>query len=238
VSRGRGLAAALVALLLAALAATAATAPGALASSAAPRTAAEATAAASAEKPSIRWAPIPFPATRKREMRAYAKRHYGINTFQLKKPKVIVEHWTESSTWQSAWDTFAPDVADSELGEKPGVCAHFIVDEKGIIHQLVSIGTMCRHTVGLNYTAIGIEHVGFSDGEVLGNAKEMKASLALTCWLKDREGIAIKNVIGHNESLSSRYHKEKVASLKDQTHDDFKRSSMNAYRDRLKDACG
>jgi len=224
VSVGRALAAVLVATLVAALAAATVSAAGA--------------AAADAARPSIRWSPIPFPATRKREMRAYANRHYGINTFQLKKPKVIVEHWTESSTWQSAWNTFAPDVADSELGEKPGVCAHFIVDEKGLIHQLVSIGTMCRHTVGLNYTAIGIEHVGFSDGEVLGNAREMKASLALTCWLKDREGIALKNVIGHNESLSSKYHKEKVASLKDQTHGDFKRSSMNAYRDRLADACG
>jgi len=231
VSVGRVLVAVLAAVLLTVLG----TATTAMASTGGAANAVDA--AADAAKPSIRWSPIPFPATRKREMRAYAKRHYGINTFQLKKPKVIVEHWTESSTWQSAWNTFAPDVADSELGEKPGVCAHFIVDEKGLIHQLVSIGTMCRHTVGLNYTAIGIEHVGFSDGEVLGNAKEMKASLALTCWLKDREGIALKNVIGHNESLSSKYHKEKVVSLKDQTHGDFERSSMDTYRDRLADAC-
>lgn len=194
--------------------------------------------AAAAKRPSISSNPIPFPATRKREMRAYSNRHYGLNTFQLKDPKVIVEHWTESSTWQSAWNTFAPDVADSELHEKPGVCAHFIVDEKGVIHQLVSIGTMCRHTVGLNSTAIGIEHVGFSDGEVLGNSREMKASLALTCWLKDREHIALKNIIGHNESLSSPYHHEKVASLQSQTHDDFKRSSMQKYRARVKAACG
>lgn len=193
---------------------------------------------AAAARPAIAWAPIPFPATRKREMRAYAIRHYGIKSFQLRKPKVIVEHFTESSTWQSAWNTFAPDVADSELHEKPGVCAHFIVDETGRIHQLVSIGTMCRHTVGLNYTAIGIEHVGFSDAEVLGNAREMKASLRLTCWLKDREGIAVKNVIGHNESLSSPYHREKVARLKNQTHDDFKRASMQKYRARLRTACG
>lgn len=193
--------------------------------------------AADAARPSIRWSPIPFDAQRKRDTRAYANRHYGLNTFQLKKPKVIVEHWTGSSTWQSAWNTFAPNVADSELHEKPGVCAHFIVDEKGVIHQLVSIGTMCRHTVGLNYTAIGIEHVGFSDGQVLGDAAQMRASLRLTCWLKGREGIALKNVIGHNESLSSPYHRENIARLRTQTHGDFKRSSMQKYRARLQAAC-
>ena len=37
---------------------------------------------------------------------------------------------------------------------------------------------MCRHTVGLNYTAIGIEHVGSSDAQILGNAKQMAAVAA------------------------------------------------------------
>jgi beta-N-acetylhexosaminidase len=191
-----------------------------------------------AAKPKISWDPIPFPAKRKRETRAYAIRHYGIHTFQLKKPKVIVEHYTESSTWQSAFDTFAPDVADSELGELPGICSHYIVDQHGVIHQLVSIKTICRHTVGLNYTAIGVEHVGFSDGEVLRNKKEMAASIKLTCYLRGHEHIALKNVIGHNESLGSPYHREKVARLKHQTHDDFKKADMKKYRARIAAHCG
>ena len=53
----------------------------------------------------------------------------------------------------------------------------------GTIHQLVRLKWMCRHTVGLNYTAIGIEHVGRSDAEVLRNARQMNASLKLTLWL-------------------------------------------------------
>lgn len=191
-----------------------------------------------AAKPKITWNPIPFPAKRKREMRAYAIRHYGLHTFQLKKPKVIVEHVTETSTWQAAFNTFAPDVADPELHEKPGTCAHFVVDQYGVIHQLVSIGTMCRHTVGLNWTSVGIEHVGFSDGQVLGNARQMRASLALTCWLRGREHIALSNVIGHNESLRSPFHHERVARLRNQTHDDFKRSDMQRYRKRVAARCG
>ncbi len=194
--------------------------------------------AGAATRPAIHSNPIPFPAARKREMRAYAIRHYGLHTFVLDNPKVIVIHFTQSSTWESAWNTFAPDVADTELHEKPGVCAHFVVDQYGVIHQLVPLAYMCRHTVGLNWTAIGIEHVGFSDAQILGNAKQMRASLALTCWLRARKGIAVRNVIGHNESLSSPYHHENVVRLRTQTHDDFKKSSMQRYRARLRARCG
>ena len=57
-------------------------------------------------------------------------------------------------------NAFAADAPDPELGQLPGTCAHFVIDRDGTIYQLVPLGIMCRHTVGLNYTAIGIEHVG------------------------------------------------------------------------------
>ena len=69
----------------------------------------------------------------------------------------------------------------------------------------------CRHTVGLNWTAIGIEHTGFSDAEVLGDRAQMRASLRLTRYLRCRFHIKLRNVIGHNESLSSPFHRERVA---------------------------
>jgi hypothetical protein len=102
-----------------------------------------------------------------------------------------------------------------------------------VIHQLVSINIMCRHTVGLNWTAIGIEHVGYSDGQVLGDRKQMAASLALVRWLQCRFKIQTKNVIGHNESLSSPYHRERVPALRHQTHSDFNHADMQVYRRRL-----
>ena len=72
---------------------------------------------------------------------------------------------------------------------------------------------MCRHTVGLNWTAIGIEHVGMTDAEVMRNPRQMAASLALTAWLMSRFHIKLGDVIGHNESLTSRFHKELYAGL-------------------------
>jgi N-acetylmuramoyl-L-alanine amidase len=183
-------------------------------------------------RPAIVWKPIPFGAKRKAETAQYSERHYGIRSYVLR-PKVIVEHYTATSTFASAYNTFAADVPDAELHELPGVCAHFIVDRDGTIYQLVRATIVCRHTVGLNYVAIGIEHVGTSDAEILGNAVQMRSSLALTAWLMRRYGIRLKNVIGHNESLTSPFHKELYAPWRHQTHGDWIRADMNVYRARL-----
>ena len=184
-------------------------------------------------KPAIVWKPIPFGAQRRAEMVQYAARHYGLHTWRLDHPKVIVEHYTASNSFSSAWNTFANDAPDSELHELPGTCAHFVIDRDGTIYQLVPLNTMCRHTVGLNWTAIGIEHVGTSDGSILQNPKQLAASLKLTLWLMHRFDISLPNVIGHNESLTSRYHRERYAPWRCQTHGDWTHADMQSYRARL-----
>jgi N-acetylmuramoyl-L-alanine amidase len=184
-------------------------------------------------KPAIVWKPIPFGAQRRAEMVQYAARHYGLHTWRLDHPKVIVEHYTASNSFSSAWNTFANDAPDSELHELPGTCAHFVIDRDGTIYQLVPLNTMCRHTVGLNWTAIGIEHVGTSDASILQNPRQIAASLKLTLWLMHRFDISLPNVIGHNESLTSRYHRERYAPWRCQTHGDWTHADMQSYRARL-----
>ncbi len=197
-------------------------------------TAAMTAGAALPARPPIVQSPIPFGAKRKAEMARYAVRHYGLNTYRLIEPHVIVIHYTETPDFQSTFNTFAPDVPDSELHELPNTCAHFVVDADGTIHQLVPLGVMCRHTVGLNWTAIGIEHVGYSDAEVLGRPRQMRASMRLVRWLRCRYRIPVADVIGHNESLSSPYHHENVPALRSQTHSDFNHADMQLYRARLR----
>jgi beta-N-acetylhexosaminidase len=195
--------------------------------------------ASSPPPPRILWDPIPFGPGRKAQMAAYVRRHYGSfmkPTWRLIDPQVIVIHYTDSPTFQSTYNTFAADVPDQELHELPGTCAHFVIDKDGAIHQLVSLRVMCRHTVGLNWTAIGIENVGFSDAEVLSNRAQMSANLMLVRWLRCRFQINVKNVIGHNESLSSPYHHEDVPALRTQTHGDFNHADMQTYRTRLRRA--
>jgi len=184
-------------------------------------------------KPPIVQKPIPFGAARRAETAAYASRHYGIRLWRLVHPHVIVEHYTDGPSFASAWNTFARDAPDSELHELPGTCAHFVIDRDGTIYQLVPLTTMCRHTVGLNWTAIGIEHVGTSDREILSDPRQLQASLRLTLWLMHRYGISLPNVIGHNESLTSRYHRERYVSWRCQTHGDWTHADMTVYRARL-----
>ena len=184
--------------------------------------------------PTIHAWPIPFGAERKREMAAYGARHYRERTWRLRRPRVIVEHVAEVGSARGVFNTFAPDVRDPELHELPNVCAHFVVSSRGAIYRLVKTRIRCRHTVGLNWTAIGIEHTGHSDREVLGDRRQLRASLRLTRFLRCRFGIPVRNVIGHAESLRSPYHRERVPSLRRRTHGDMRHASMRIYRKRLR----
>ena len=72
-----------------------------------------------------------------------------------------------------------------------------------------------------------------SDADVMGRPRQLAASLALTRWLQGRFGIRTRDVIGHAESLSSPYHHERVAAMRNRTHGDFARPAMTRYRGQL-----
>jgi N-acetylmuramoyl-L-alanine amidase len=192
-----------------------------------------ASAPATAPRPAIVSKPVPFPASRLAQSAAYSQRHYGTRAWRLARPRVVVQHYTANRSLAATWATFASNAPDPELGERPGTCAHFVIDRDGTIYQLVRLTVRCRHTVGLNWTAIGIEHVGLSDAEILGNRRQLAASIALSRWLMGRFAIELGDVIGHAESLESPYRRERYAAWRCQTHGDFARSAMNTYRARL-----
>jgi len=184
-------------------------------------------------KPPIVWKPIPYGATRRGQMARYSKRHYGERTWQLTAPPVIVQHYTDGTTWQGAWNTFAAN--SKHNGELPGTCTHFLIDTDGTIYQLVKLTVRCRHAVGMNHVSIGIEHVGTSDRMVLDNRRQMRASLALTTWLVARYGVDVGNVIGHHETLESPYRYELYPDWWCLVHADFPHGPMKEYRTRLRE---
>jgi hypothetical protein len=53
-----------------------------------------------------------------------------------------------------------------------------------------------------------------------------------------RYGIDLGDVIGHNESLTSPYHRERVAAWRCQTHGDWRHADMEIYRRRLASLAG
>ena len=75
--------------------------------------------------------------------------------------------------------------------------------------------------------------VGTSDASILGNRGQLAASLRLTLWLMQRYRMSLPNVIGHAESLTSRYHRERYAPWRCQTHADWRHADMIVYRRRL-----
>ena len=64
--------------------------------------------------------PIPYGPERKADMRDYARRHYGVDDYRLRRPRVIVEHYTVTDTFQPVFDTFAPNRPDIELQRAAG----------------------------------------------------------------------------------------------------------------------
>ena len=145
---------------------------------------------------------LTFGATRKAETAAYAERHYGTRTWQLD-PTMIVLHYTESDTYASARSLFEADLPNR--GERPGTCAHYVVDQDGTIYELVPPTVMCRHAIGLNQLAIGIEFVQSSNGhdsrwavqQVLRRKAQAAAGVALVEDLQRRYAIKDGDVIGH-----------------------------------------
>jgi beta-N-acetylhexosaminidase len=171
-------------------------------------------------RPEISWQRIPFGAARRRQTAAYSQRHYGEREWRLLDPRVIVIHYTSGTSFDAAWNHFAAN--GTHLGERPGVCAHFLIDTDG-------------HAIGMNWTAIGIEHVGTSAEDVLGNGPMMRASLRLVAWLMLRYGIDVGNVIGHAEILRSPFHREAYEDWRCLTHADWNGGEMRRYRGRLRE---
>jgi N-acetylmuramoyl-L-alanine amidase len=177
---------------------------------------------------------IPYGPRRKRQMAAYSERHYGTREWRLRRVEQIVEHLSVTSTAGAVYNTFAPNTPDPEYGELPGVCSHYLIGGSGRIYRLVQLSTRCRHVVGLNHLTIGIEHVGYTEGDVLSNRRQLRASLRLSRWLRCRFHLGVRRVIGHAESLSSPFYKELVPGFRGRTHGDWRHPHMERYRHKLR----
>ncbi len=186
--------------------------------------------------PPIHADPIPYGHKRKGQMARYSKRHYGDRQWRLRDPKVIVLHYTALATYGSAWRTFASNAPNR--GELPGVCSHFVVGKNGRIQRTVRPAIRCRHTIGLNYTAIGVEMVQetgpgshWADRQILHRHRQIHRALRLVGWLKQRYGIRMRNIIGHAMANDSPYFKDLEGWRND--HTDWLKRDVQRFRRRL-----
>ncbi|WP_244614370.1 N-acetylmuramoyl-L-alanine amidase [Elizabethkingia argenteiflava] len=154
----------------------------------------------STSSPIIRQRPIKLDQKRIDLSLEYMKMHYGI----IQKeptivPKMIVLHYTEGGTLESNIQYFKapylssrPDLTD---GSNLNVSAQFIIDRDGSIYQLLPSNFFARHTIGLNYCAIGVENIGGSKNPL--TAAQVNANAYLIRYLSEK--YPIEYLIGHSE---------------------------------------
>lgn len=145
--------------------------------------------------------PIDYSKERVKLSLDYLKDHYNIvQTQPTITPKMIVLHYTAGGTLESNFKYFNNSTIENGRGynkkESPlNVSAHFLVDRDGKIYQLIDTNLFARHTIGLNYCAIGIENIG-SKSQPLTD-KQVEANAKLVRYLAKK--YKIEYLIGHQE---------------------------------------
>jgi N-acetyl-anhydromuramyl-L-alanine amidase AmpD len=136
----------------------------------------------------------------------YCLTHYGSESAELGEPQLIVVHYTAFGTRDESYRFFAPARLDKLSrrditgGGEVNVSAHYLIDRDGTIMQLAPDNVVCRHTIGFNWTAIGIENVGRNAADL--TASQASATADLISRLVARHP-SIAYLIGHDEYRKS-----------------------------------
>jgi hypothetical protein len=146
--------------------------------------------------------PIIFDEKRKALTLQYMQERYGIVQDEpIIEPKMVVVHWTVIPTFEQTFAAFNPSELPAardgiRAGGNLNVSSQFVIDRDGTVYQLMPETTMARHTIGLNYTAIGIENI--ADGNSLPMTEaQLQANTKLITYLAGK--YPIEYVIGHSE---------------------------------------
>ena len=153
-----------------------------------------------AQTPTVIQKPIIWNAEREQLSLDYLKNRHGIvQQKAIIKPTMVVVHWTANNSVQATFNTFNPVLLPGrpELRKASAlnVSSQYVIDRDGTIYQFLPDTVFARHTIGLNYCAIGIENIG-GDKYPL-TEKQLKANEKLIRHLKSKYPIDF--VIGHHE---------------------------------------
>ncbi|MCT4140178.1 N-acetylmuramoyl-L-alanine amidase [Elizabethkingia anophelis] len=130
----------------------------------------------------------------------YMRTHYGIvQKTPTINPLMIVLHYTEVGTLEHNIryfnNTYLNGRKNLSSESALNVSSQFIIDRDGSIYQLMPPTQFARHTIGLNYCAIGIENIGGSKQPLTEAQAEANAKLIRYLTKK----YAIQYLIGHSE---------------------------------------
>jgi beta-N-acetylhexosaminidase len=151
--------------------------------------------------------PILFSQKRIDLTKEYIKTHYALDVKNIDiQPKSIVLHWTSIMNFDLCHERLKAEEivggrAYIEKASLLNVSAHFLVNRDGTIYQLMPENIMARHTIGLNYSAIGIENIGGKDNQEEDlTPEQVEANIKLVRYLKQKYP-DIEYLLGHYEYL-------------------------------------
>ncbi len=136
----------------------------------------------------------------------YCESHYGLDSYELKNPKMVVIHYTAVSGIKTVHKIFSPETITPErkylkkYGEV-NVGVHFVVDKNGDVYTLLPEDIIGRHTIGFNHVSIGIENVACNQKEL--TEQQLAVNAELVSYLVRRYP-AIRYLIGHFEYMNER----------------------------------
>lgn len=144
--------------------------------------------------------PITWNTEREQLSLKYLKDRHGLEKSSASiDPKMVVVHWTAIDNIEVTFDVFDSPILGSRANltgaSNLNVSSQFLIDRDGMIFRLLPDTTFARHTIGLNYLAIGIENIGGPDAPL--TKEQLKANEELIRYL--RKKYPIDYVIGHHE---------------------------------------
>jgi len=145
--------------------------------------------------------PISYNEERVRLSLEYLKDHHGlVQKNPVIIPKMIVLHYTAGGTVESNFKYFNKTHLENTRNTLKkqstlNVSSQFIIDRDGTIYQLMEPNMFARHTIGLNYCAIGVENIGSKKQPL--TEKQVTANVQLVRYLAQK--YKIEYLIGHSE---------------------------------------
>lgn len=145
--------------------------------------------------------PISYNEERVRLSLEYLKDHHGlVQKNPVIIPKMIVLHYTAGGTVESNYKYFNKTHLENTRNTLKkqstlNVSSQFIIDRDGTIYQLMEPNMFARHTIGLNYCAIGVENIGSKKQPL--TEKQVTANAQLVRYLAQK--YKTEYLIGHSE---------------------------------------
>ncbi|HEX8061042.1 MAG TPA: peptidoglycan recognition family protein [Cyclobacteriaceae bacterium] len=131
----------------------------------------------------------------------YNKQNYGIDTYKLETPRIIVVHYTAIDDLDATLNLFRKDNITSSRDyikdfSSLNVGIHYVVDKDGRIFHLMPDTVVARHLIGFNHVSLGIENISKDSTDLTDQQVESDAKLI---EFLVRKYSTIEYMIAHHE---------------------------------------